>query len=138
MSVETATTFLEVGRFTMPSGRPTKFKIECDMLTDADWATLATMASWVLPPFGRVEGVPEGGLAFARALKPHITEGYDRLLIADDVWVTGKSIEAFRATFDLTPIVYGVVAFVRAERPLPWWVLPIFQLNPDIETASYA
>src|SRR5256885_11517306 len=89
-------TLFELGPFTLPSGRITHFKIECDVLTPGDWAALARLAVETLPPFGYVEGVPQGGLAFAEALHAYTTPDNQRLLIADDVWVTGLSMERHR------------------------------------------
>jgi hypothetical protein len=116
--------------FTLPSGRVTHFKIECDALIAEDWASLARLAVEVVPPFGSVEGVPRGGLAFADALRPYATEG--PLLIADDVWVTGLSMERHRAG---RGGCFGVVAFTRGTL-LPW-VRTLFQMTQDAEDATY-
>lgn len=59
------------GEFVLHSGQPSGWKIDADALTDADLATLAAIAAERLPPFGSVEGVPNGGLRFAEALQPH-------------------------------------------------------------------
>lgn len=119
----------EIGPFKLPSGITTNFKIECDVLTGEDWAALARLAVEVLPPFGKVEGVPRGGLAFAEALKPYVTHG--RLLIADDVWVSGLSMERWRAGCD----AMGIVAFARG--PLLPWVTALLMMSMQAEGASY-
>lgn len=119
----------QLGPFTLPSGKVSHFKIECDVLTADDWASLARLAVEVLPPFGEVEGVPRGGLAFADALRPYATDG--GLLIADDVWVSGLSMERHREWRD----AIGVVAFARG--PLHPWVRPLFEMDVHAEKATY-
>lgn len=121
----------EIEPFTLPSGLVTHFKIECDAIKEGSWAALARLASIFLPSFSQVEGVPRGGLAFARALEPYASpEG--GLLIVDDVWVTGQSMERWRCGRD---DVVGLVAYARA--PVLPWVIPMFQMNPLAEQASY-
>lgn len=121
----------QLGPFTLPTGRTTHFKIECDVLTDGDWAALARVAVELLPPFGHVEGVPRGGLPFARALERYVTASSKRLLIADDVWVTGLSMEKHRGDRDAV----GVVAFAR--NPVSKWVTSVLCLQPSAESATY-
>jgi hypothetical protein len=110
------------GEFVAHSGDTLRWKIECDALTGRDWEALALAAVEVLPPFGGVEGVPRGGLAFARALAEHSTPG-GPLLIADDVCTTGASLDEHRAGRD----AIGVVAFARG--PVPDWVTPLLTLR---------
>jgi hypothetical protein len=120
----------EIGPFTLPSGKTTHFKIECDVVKPEEWEALARLAAEILPPFHQVEGVPRGGLAFADALRPYaVTEG--ALLIADDVWVTGLSMHRHRAD---RPAI-GIVAFAR--NPVERWVTPLFALHPKAEEATY-
>lgn len=108
-------------KFVSHAGIPLDWKIECDNLDQDDWQALALMASKVLPPFGSVEGVPRGGLAFAIALRPYATEG--PVLIADDVGTTGKSMEDARRGRE----ALGIVAFARG--PLPHWVRAVCTLD---------
>ena len=56
------------GDFQLHSGGKSEFKIDCDALSEHDWETLAYMTAKEFR-FKRVVGVPEGGLAFARALE---------------------------------------------------------------------
>ena len=105
----------------LSSGLHSSWKIECDALTPHDWYTLALIACELLPPFGAVEGVPRGGIAFAEALRRHVTAG--PLLICDDVLTTGASMERLRAGRD----AIGVVAFARG--PCPDWVMLIWRLG---------
>lgn len=115
-----------LGAFTLASGGTTRFKIDCDALTAEDWEALAALAADCLPPFGAVEGVPTGGLAFADALRPYATGG--PLLIADDVLTTGSSMERLRGSRE----TIGVVAFSRAPywAPTPRWITPLFVIGP--------
>lgn len=120
----------QLGPFTLPSGNTTHFKIECDDLTEDDWASLARLAVEMLMPFRHVEGVPRGGVAFATALEPYASsEG--GLLIADDVWVTGLSMERHRED----RAAFGVVAFAR--NAVASWVTPLIELSAPAEAASY-
>lgn len=120
-----------VGPFKLPSGRITHFKIECDVLGAQSWGALARLAVELLPPFGAVEGVPRGGLAFAEALSLYVTPECSTLLIADDVWVTGLSMERHRDGRE----ALGVVAFTR--NPVAPWVKALLALSEPAEEATY-
>jgi len=120
-----------LGPFKLPSGRTTHFKIECDDLTDDDWAALARLAVEILPPFAEVQGVPRGGIPFADALREYATPSGE-LLIADDVWVSGKSYEEFRDGRE----AIGIIAFTRTPIQSPW-VKALFAINPIAEEATY-
>jgi hypothetical protein len=123
--------------FVLPSGRQTFFKIECDALVKQDWEALARLAVELLPPFGAVEGVPRGGLEFAAALSSYTTLTSELLLIADDVWVTGKSMNNYRYLHphgDGNQTI-GVVAFTRGS--LPSWVRCLFLMHAEAERATY-
>ena len=97
---------------------PLSWKIECDDLTQMDWACLAEVISRRFL-FSEVVGVPRGGLALAKALQPYCTSG--PRLIVDDVLTTGQSMEGVRRYQDDV----GVVVFARG--PCPDWVYPIFR-----------
>jgi len=110
--------------FTGASGRLLHWKIECDALTRHDWECLAFLAAKILPPFGKVEGVPTGGWAFSTALQKYATGWVDTLLIADDVYTTGGSMERHRKERK----AIGVVAFAR--NPVAHgWITPIININ---------
>ena len=120
------------GDFTLASGQKSRWKIECDALTAADWVALALMATEVLPPFGVVEGVPRGGIAFADALRVHATPNCPTLLIAEDVVTTGGSIERFRGDREAV----GVAVFCRGR--CPGWVQPLLRMDAhEVEQLRY-
>lgn len=107
------------GYFVLHSGTDSDFKIDCDSLKDEDIDSLAAMVGPKLN-FGSVEGVPEGGLRLAKALKPYATS-YPFPLIVDDVLTTGKSMEEQRAGRHAS----GLVIFSRTF-PCPQWIKPLF------------
>lgn len=111
----------QLGKFTLASGRVSDFKIDCDALNDADWKALAWLVATRYPPFGKVEGVPRGGLPFAEALQQYCHPESNTLLIADDVLTTGGSMEKQRAGRD----AIGIVVFSRAKI-VPQWINFIF------------
>ena len=111
-------TLFKSGGFTLHSGAFTSWLIDCAALTDADLSTLAFLTVSLFGAYGEVEGVPEGGLRFARELRKFTTVG--PLLIADDVLTTGASMEAQRDGRKAK----GVVIFARG--PCPTWVTPLF------------
>ncbi|HJS83718.1 MAG TPA: phosphoribosyltransferase [Nitrososphaera sp.] len=99
------------------------FKIDCDALSDDEVETLAWLLSKRLPSFSSVEGVPQGGLRLATAMgKFAAKEG--PLLIVDDVFTTGGSMEEHRAG---RYNVIGAVLFARG--PCPFWIKPLFSMD---------
>jgi orotate phosphoribosyltransferase len=117
------TALFQTGDFTLRSGQRSRWKIACDALTTDDWKTLAMMAAEILPPFGRVEAVPRGGLLFAISLNKYINPDSSVLLICEDVVTTGGSVERIRDGRD----AIGVCVFARG--PVPSWVTPLFQMG---------
>lgn len=117
------TALFQLGNFTLNSGEQSNFKIECDAFVDEDWTTLAWLLAERLPPFGKVEGVPRGGVRLAKALEEYARHS-DTLLIVDDVWTTGGSMERHRAGRD----AIGAVVFAR--KPVAKWVIPLFTMLP--------
>lgn len=108
----------QLGEFQSAAGVILPWKIECDALTDEDWACLAaTAAPLLFERFHRVVGVPNGGLKFAQAMQRYASPS-GITLVCDDVWTTGKSMRAcadeqqrLRSVTNLAWI--GIVAFAR-------------------------
>lgn len=116
------------GAFTAHSGAALNWKVECDALLELDWQGLVMIAEEKLgtQQFQSVIGIPRGGVAFAQALNRNsrICSGnrQDPILIVDDVWTTGKSMneEMNRAQATLMyPDVFGLVAFARSPITTP-------------------
>ena len=116
------------GEYRLHSGERSWWKIDCDNLTGEDFHTLAAIvASWWPQGFGRVVGVPRGGLCLAAALDRYVTPGWNKpVLIVDDVLTTGKSMEEMRERVSPMPC-YGAVIFARGQCPA--WVRPVFQMQ---------
>lgn len=116
----------QLGDFTLNSGKKSLWKIECDALTKEDWEGLARMAYEKLnTKFGKVEGVPRGGIPFAKAMEKYITPGNETILICEDVVTTGKSMEKFIDN-KITNEYIGVAVFARNK--VADWIIPIFQM----------
>lgn len=113
----------QLGNFKLASGEVSMWKIECDALTEDDWDCLAAMAAKIVPYFGSVVGVPQGGLPFAKALRMYVTAG--PRLVVDDVFTTGGSLRKIMQDGDL-----AVVAFAR--NPPPPWLCVVWQLSGGV------
>lgn len=118
--------FVEAG-FTMHSGGMSQFKIECDSL---DRESCETAALWLLPTLGRfgsVEFVPsKSNLVpqwLAETFQSFSTEGSKVVLICDDVFTTGRSLEERRAG----RLATGAVIFARGVAP--HWVHSLLHLD---------
>lgn len=101
--------------FVSHAGLPLTWKVECDALTDEDWCALAWVISQHMS-FMTVEGVPTGGLKLAAALQRYCQADASNMLIVDDVYTTGASMEAQRAGRD----AIGCVVFARTQPTQPW------------------
>lgn len=109
---------------TLSSGRPSSWIIDCTALTKDDWAwAAAEIARWS-GEFSSVEGVPQGGLCLAEALKPY-TSARGPLLIVDDVLTTGESMTAHRGK----RVAYGYVLFDRSRGARPHWIQALWTLD---------
>lgn len=122
----------QLGSFTLSSGLPSGFKIECDALADDDWFAAAHLLAQRVPIFSTVIGIPTGGTKLAWELRryrePRSTT--NTVLLADDVYTTGRSIHDARKRLwveDETIMVYGAVLFARG--PTPDWVTPLFTMG---------
>lgn len=119
----------QLGEFTLHSGEKSFYKIDCDALTDDDMDAIAFLLSKRLPPFGNVIGVPRGGLRLAKALQEYCHADSSLILIVDDVYTTGNSMEEART--EHSGDVVGSVIFAR--RPVPHWIVPLFTLTPTAQ-----
>lgn len=123
----------QCGDFKLSSGATSRWKVDCDALTQADLRTLAYMGFQLLLPkrFGLVVGVPKGGLLFAEALREYSCHGAPALIV-DDVLTTGGSMERAqkeRQRGEHQPVM-GLVIFARG--PCPDWIRPIFQMPKEL------
>jgi orotate phosphoribosyltransferase len=121
------------GDFTLASGQKATWKIECDALTPADWHGLAAMLLDYLPyQFAAVYGVPRGGVPLAHALRPfcvHPTVS-SVVLVVDDVWTTGGSMQRFIDADVQRLMTRGAIgrAVVFARNPVPAGVTALFSV----------
>lgn len=120
-------TLFQLGDFVLNSGARSSFKLECDALTDEDWAGLAKMVHIMVGEFQDVLGVPRGGLPLARHLRQYCGKNGPTLLV-DDVLTTGGSMERLRP--EISAPVLGAVVFARG--PCPRWIRPLLQLPPPL------
>ena len=82
--------------FISHAGNPLTWKIECDALSDDDWACIAHMiVEREMRPFSKVIGIPRGGKKLEEALQPYVSFGIYPVLVVDDVWTTGTSFAEF-------------------------------------------
>lgn len=123
------------GDFTLRSGRKSTYKVECDAMTEADWAGVAAAIAEekLLLPFSGVSGVPRGGVPFAAAMMKYVTPGANTLLVCEDIVTTGGSMEKWLAGLVADPAVQfewviGVCFIARGE--VPFWVTPFLQMRP--------
>lgn len=116
----------QFGTFRLHSGAFSRFKIDCDALTDTELDVLAHELAEQLPLFNTVEGVPTGGLRLANAMRPYSTGNESHpLLIVDDVLSTGDSMEQQRAERN----AIGAVPFSRTVKNIPSWITPLFVMT---------
>jgi hypothetical protein len=104
-------------------GPELQWKIECDALIWDDWQGLAWILAQRLPRFSRVVGVAGDGLRLAEALRLHAVTATNTVVVADNVLMTGASMEGARTKIATderwTGRILGAVAFART-RPPPW------------------
>lgn len=115
--------------FTTHSGLHAEHKIECDALSGLDLKTLAKAMRRITGPVRWAYGVPRGGLQLAEMFnKYYITTVEDptaQILIIDDVFTTGRSMEKERAKLQEGAIpIIGMVVFARG--PLQPWIRALY------------
>lgn len=113
----------QMGHFLLSSGEETNWKIECDALTQKDWETVAHLVRSRIPRYRSVEGVPRGGLLLATLLF-FLKDSDGPLLLVDDVYTTGRSMEALRNGREAV----GYVLFARKPVTQPW-ITALFTLD---------
>ena len=135
------TGIFQLGNFELHSGEKSQWKIECDILVEEDYKTLAWIVAkeWGFK-FGLVTyvgakvnygGKIANSYKFKCALEEYATKTLQNpILIVDDVLTTGHSINMEKR---LCERIYGdcgmagVVIFARGK--CPQWVKPIFQIE---------
>ena len=109
--------------FISHAGNPLTWKIECDALSDDDWACIAHMiVEQETRPFSKVVGIPRGGKKLEEALQPYVSFGIYPVLVVDDVWTTGTSFAEFTQIQTIKQELdecgwFGWAAFAR--NPIP-------------------
>ena len=118
------------GKFILASGQSNSFKIDCDALTEEDLKAVCLEMVDRLPFFHEAHGVPTGGVALARHFNMHSCYRFEGsgILIVDDVWTTGGSVNRFidEKGFDREDLSCAVI-FARGETPD--WVYPLFRME---------
>ena len=114
------------GDFKLSSGNKSTWKIDCNVLSNDDWITLARLIRDRVE-FQAVFGVPTGGHKLAAELYHYSQPTKDALpvLIVDDVLTTGASITRLRDQFKYPTV--GYVVFARGKCPED--VHALFQLD---------
>ena len=122
------TNLFQYKKFTLHSGGTSYFKIEFDALSDEDYKTFAKILSKKVK-FKEVYGIPRGGIPFENAFLEYKTNDNNNLLIVDDVFTTGGSMEEAKKQFLDKGFdeILGVVVFARNK--CPNWINPIFELQ---------
>jgi orotate phosphoribosyltransferase len=115
------------GAFVLHSGEESNYKIDCDYLSGSDIEALAQMIASTIW-FGDVVGIPMGGDRLAAALKKYARGGQRPMLLVDDVYTTGRSMEVKRSELlarNPSLSIVGVVIFAR--RLPPEWIHALFR-----------
>jgi hypothetical protein len=146
---------LQLGNFVLNSGKKSRWKLECDALTDADWDAAAYMVWKVAGPFDGVVGVPTGGLRLSARMRQYScydprdgsfilasVKGLPRLIV-DDVLTTGGSMERTKQKLyeqagvsekERPDLFAGAVLFARG--PCPPWIKAVFQMAEPLWISS--
>lgn len=129
----------QLGEFKLHSGDRSKWKIDCDALSDDDIYTLAFMIREIIPDYNTVHGIPNGGIRLEEALNKLISpqptfSDLPRVLIVDDVLTTGKSMQTRYDIFNCVSgygYIKGAVIFARTKN-YPNWITPLFQMPEKV------
>lgn len=127
--------WLQLADITLHSGRRSSFKVEADDLTDDEVAAACALLAKAVPPFGAVSGVPTGGTRIEEAMRSYVTRG--PLLIVDDVWTTGGSVQAHmdRLASEGVPGYPRNVGVLFARGPVPPHVTALWTLHESLWNA---
>jgi hypoxanthine phosphoribosyltransferase len=118
--------------FISHAGLKLPWKVECDALGEHDWICLASIAYELLPkdPY-IIDYIPTGGKRFAEAFRlqyqPYEAHTCKCVLIFDDVYTTGQSMEERKELWlklGRDYVIRGCVAFARTAPPA--WIKPIW------------
>lgn len=123
---------IRLGDFTLNSGTKSKYKIECDDLSDETINGFAYLISIMVGDFCKVVSVPRGGDRVAKALEKYLSLDEGKILIVDDVLTTGNSIKMKREEIvDTYNTSYSdiVGAVMYARGPCPYWVKAVNLMN---------
>jgi len=117
---------IELGDFTLHSGKKSWWKIILDNLTDEEIYHISEKIVEVVGPYSMAVSVPTGGDRLAQELNCWPLDPSAPVLIVDDVYTTGESIKKIAEPFVASGIpVKGVVVFTRNSN-LPEWVQALF------------
>ena len=121
------------GKFMLHSGSETRYKIDCDYLSDEDVEAIASIIASKIH-FKKVVGIPTGGLRLAAALSKFINKNSILTLVVDDVYTTGRSFEKYMRDYVITEgeEVYFAVMFNRSDtrKVLPnTKLISVFDMN---------
>ena len=111
------------------SGGTLHWKIEMDVLKDAEWKCIARMIMEHQKDFFQAAiGIPRGGLKLSSYLNEYATQNSkDPYLLVDDVLTTGGSMEQYKEEHLKEKDVIGWVVFARTTSPD--WVNVLFQMS---------
>ena len=121
----------QIGDFTLSGGKKSRFKIDCDALSDGEVKLLADLIVLRAKPFHRVMSPGGAATRLQSYISKYANPAADNTLIVDDVLTTGKTIEqqVKQITYSLGRVDphQGFVIFARG--PLPSWVKALFRYD---------
>lgn len=117
----------ESGDFVLHAGAETYWRINAEALDASSIATIARMIADRVGPFFAVHGIPTGGEPLAKALAPYCSEE-GPLLVVDDVFTTGASMEEYRNYVGVIDTAFYVI-FDRSGGLRPSWCKALWTLD---------